>query len=177
MRRENRAATSPIGVVLMVGVVVILASSLAVYFWGVADEQTPAPQISVSHSLVEDDGEQTIAVTFDAGSAVQTDQLYVIGSKKLDIGGAPDSDAPATEAYASKREKFTESSGSNPPQVGIGETWEAAETVYLDPEGSVDGVTVSIYWNTQPVQGVNPGTVEGAEAYKIAEFTVSTAHD
>jgi len=40
------------------------------------------------------------------------------------------------------------------------------------PEGSVDGVTVSIYWNTRPVEGINPGTVKGNDAYLIAEFRV-----
>lgn len=174
MTREDRGASSAIGVILMIGVVVILSASVTGYFWGVAEEQTPAPQISVSNSLVEDGDERTIAVTFDAGSAVRTDRLYVIGSKDIDIGGAPGSGAAAADPYSSAREKFTESSGSNPPQVGIGETWDAGETVYFDPDGSVEGVTIAIYWNTKPVAGVNPGTVEGSQAYKIAEFTVES---
>ncbi|SFR70095.1 type IV pilin [Halogeometricum limi] len=173
MYRGNRAVSSVIGVILMIAVVVVVSSSIAFYFWDVAGEQTPAPQISVSHELVQDGDEQTIAVTLEAGNAVQTDRLYVIGSKNLDIGGAPGSATPALERYSSEREAFTESSGGRPPQVGIGETWEAGETVYLDPDGSVDGVTVELHWNTRPVQNVNPGTVEGSQSYKIAEFTIS----
>mgnify|MGYP000179835334 CR=1 FL=1 len=37
---------------------------------------------------------------------------------------------------------------------------------------SADGVTISIYWNTAEVRGVNPGTVEGSESFKLVEFTV-----
>jgi hypothetical protein len=33
-------------------------------------------------------------------------------------------------------------------------------------------VTVELYWNTQPVEGINPGTVTGDDAYLIAEFRV-----
>jgi flagellin-like protein len=176
MEGNARGESSVIAVVLMVAVVVILGSVVGGYVFGVGDEQTPAPAVSVSYETVEAGSERTIAVTLEAGDAVETDKLYVIASKDIDIGGAPGSspaNARANENFASGLEKFTESSGTNPPQVGIGDTWEAGETVYLDPVGSVDGVTVSIYWNTDPVDGVNPGTVRGEDSYKIAEFTVN----
>jgi hypothetical protein len=48
---------------------------------------------------------------------------------------------------------------------------DAGETVYLNPVGSAEGVTVRIHWNTDPVTGANPGAVEGDISYKIAEFT------
>ena len=60
-----------------------------------SDVPPPAPQISVSHGLVDDGSEQTVAVTLEGGNAVATDQLYVAGSKPLDIGGAPGSGTPA----------------------------------------------------------------------------------
>lgn len=172
MKSDSRGVSSVVAVVLMVAVVVILGSAVGAFVFGLGDQQTPAPSISVSHQTVVDGSERTIAVTLEAGDAVQTDKLYVIASKDIDIGGPPGSSTAANEGFASNLEKFTESSGSNPPQVGIGDTWEAGETIYLDPIGSADGVTVGIYWNTDPVDGVNPGTVSGEDSYKIAEFTV-----
>jgi hypothetical protein len=174
MNRRPRAVSSTIAVVLMVAVVVVLSAVISVVVFDVGSQvQSPSPDVVVSNSLVDDGAEQTIAVTLEAGDAVRTDRLYVSGSKTLDIGGAPGSATPANENYASGREAFTESSGTNPPQVGIGETWDAGETVYLDPVGSAEGVTVQIYWNTEPVKGINPGTVEGENSYLIAEFTVT----
>jgi hypothetical protein len=156
----------------MIAVVVILGSAVGAFVFGFGDQQTPAPSVSVSHQTVADGSERTIAVSLEAGDAVETDKLYVIASKDVDIGGAPGTSTPANENFASSLEKFTESSGSSPPQVGIGDTWEAGETIYLDPVGAADGVTVAIYWNTDSVEGVNPGTVSGEDSYKIAEFTV-----
>ncbi len=160
----------------MVSVVVILASLVSVFVFDLGPGgQPPAPQISVSHELVDDGsgtGDQSIAVTLESGESVATDQLYVGGSKDLDIGGAPGSgDEAAKERFASSLETFTESSDGS-PQVAIGDTWDSGETIYLDPVGDAEGVTVRIYWNTEPVEGVNPGTVKGEDSYKIAEFTV-----
>jgi flagellin-like protein len=171
-RPPHRGVSSTVAVVLMVAVVVLLSTVVSVVVFDVGSQvQSPAPDVVVSHTLVDDGPERSIAVTLEAGDGVRADRLYVSGSAELDIGGAPGSGAPANEAFASDRESFTESS-SGPPQVGVGETWDAGETVYLDPVGSADGVTVSIYWNTARVEGVNPGTVEGENSYLIAEFTV-----
>jgi flagellin-like protein len=173
MKPNRRGVSSVIGTVILVALVVILSSIVALLGLGFGGEQQPvAPQVSVSHTTVPDDGERSITVTLQGGTAVETDKLYVTGSTPIDIGGAPNSSTPANEAFASERETFIEASGSNPPQVGIGPTWEAGETIYLDPVGSVDGVTITILWNTKPVEGVNPGTVEGSDTYKIADFTV-----
>ena len=171
-RATDRGVSSTIAVVLMVAVVVVLSAVISVVVFDVGSQvQSPSPDVVVTHTLVDDGSEQTIAVTLEAGDGVRADRLYVSGSKDLDIGGAPGSANPANENYASPSEAFTESS-SGPPQVGVGETWDAGETVYLDPVGSADGVTIRIYWNTAQVEGVNPGTVEGENSYLIAEFTV-----
>lgn len=134
----------------------------------------PAPRVAVASDLVTDGTERTIAISLESGEAVRTDRLYVSGSRPVDVGGAPDSpgNTAADERFASPRERLTESAGGRPPQVGIGERWESGETVYVDPVGSVEGVTVSIYWNTEPVRGVNPGTVEGADSYRIATVEI-----
>lgn len=171
---DGRAASAVVGLVLLVAIVVIISTTVSAFVLSRgSDVPPPSPTISVSHTTVDDGGDATVAVTLEGGDAVRTDRLYVIGSKPLDIGGPPSDAHSAKEKHASERERFTESSGDNPPQVGIGETWEAGETVHLDPEGTADGVQIRIYWNTRPVQGVNPGTVEGKDAYKIAEFVVS----
>jgi flagellin-like protein len=172
---DSRAVSPVIGTVIMVSVVVILASVVSVFVFDLGPGgQPPAPKMSVSHELVDDNnGEKTIAVTLESGESVDTDQLYVGGSKDLDIGGPPGSgNEAAKESFASSLEKFTESSGSNPPQVGIGDTWDSGETIYLDPVGNAEGVTIRIYWNTEPVEGVNPGTVKGEDSYKVVDFTV-----
>lgn len=170
---EDRGVAPVIAVALLVALAVVLVTTVSAFvLTNQSDIPPPAPQISVSHTTVPDGGERTVAVTLDAGDAVATDQLYVTASKPLDIGGAPGSSTPANDAYASTRENFVEASGANPPQVGIGEQWESGETIYLDPEGSARGVTIGIYWNTEPIREVNPGTVEGDDAYLIAEFRV-----
>jgi hypothetical protein len=172
-RGDIRGASTVTGTILMVAVVVILASVVGAFVFGLGPSPSPpAPQASLSHTVLDDagvGGDDIIAVTLESGTAIETENLYVIGSTKLDIGGAPD--GPRDE-WASEREKFTEAA-SGDPQVGIGETWDSGETVYLNPVGkSADGVTVKIYWTTRPVEGYNPGTVEGEDSYKIAEFTV-----
>lgn len=169
----QRAVSPVIGVVLLVAIVVVLASVVGVLAFNLNDsQQDPAPKITVSYELVDDGAEKTVAITLDSGEAVETEQLYVQGSKDLDIGGSPSSNESADESYASSREKFTESSGGNPPQVGIGETWEAGETVYVDPVGDADGVTIRIYWSARKVEDNNPGTVADDTSYRIEEFTV-----
>jgi hypothetical protein len=173
-RVDDRRGVAPvIAVTLLVALAVVLVTTVSAFILtNQSDVPPPAPQISVSHTTVPDDPERTVAVTLESGDAVVTDRLYVTASKPIDIGGSPGSDTPANDAYASSRENFVEASGTNPPQVGIGPRWESGETIYLDPEGTVDGVRIGIYWNTRPVQDVNPGSVEGDDSYLIAEFRV-----
>ncbi|WP_435184295.1 type IV pilin [Halobellus sp. EA9] len=175
MPQHSRAVSTVVSVSLMIAIVVILGTVISIYTVGTSSTQPQAPLIEVSAGLSDavDDGEHAVAITLGAGDAVRTGHLYVSGSKPLDIGGKPgDSSTPANDDHASEREKFTESSGDNPPQVGIGETWEAGETAYLDPAGTFEEVTISIYWASQPVEGVNPGTPTGEAAYKIATVTI-----
>jgi FlaG/FlaF family flagellin (archaellin) len=162
---ERRGVAPVIAVTLLVALVVILATTVSGFvLTQESDVPPPAPQISVSHELVPDGSERTIAVTLEGGDAVDTDRLYVTGSKDLDVGAAPGEPGAANEGSASIRETFAD--------APLGDRWESSETVYLDPVGNADGVTVSIYWNTRPVEGVSPGTVTGDDAYLIAEFSV-----
>lgn len=174
--RYSRAVSSVISTVLMVGVVVILSATISVFVLDVGSSlQSESPNAEVSYEFVEsvDSGEKAVAITLVAGDAMETERLYVSGSKPVDIGGDPrSSGTPANDAYVSNREKFTESSGNNPPQVGVGDTWEAGETVYVDPKGSAEEVTITIYWTSRSVEGVNPGEPTGEYSYEIV--TVET---
>lgn len=178
MRRNSRAVSPVVSTILVIAIVVVLATTISTFVLDLGSRtQAESPIIEVSDELVDavDDGEKAVAITLLAGDAVQTDHLYISGSKPLDIGGEPgNSSTPANDAYASTRETFTESSGDNPPQVGIGETWEAGETVYVDPAGRVDDTTISIYWTSQPVEGVNPGTPTGDAAYKLLTLEIES---
>jgi FlaG/FlaF family flagellin (archaellin) len=167
----TRAVSSVVATVLMVAIVVIVASVVGGYLFGATGSQSVSPQISVTHELVDAGTERSVAVTLQSGDSVRTDRLYVVGSVDLDIGSAPGTTGAADESYASGRETFTEAPPGDPPQVGIGETEDASETVYLGPVGSADGVTVGIYWTTESVRGINPGTPTGENTYKLAEFT------
>jgi flagellin-like protein len=168
---ERRGVAPVIAVALLVALAVILATTVSAFvLTQESDVPPPAPQISVSHELVSDRSERTIAVTLEGGDAVATDRLYITGSKDLDIGAAPGEPGAANEEWASSRETFVEAPADDPPQVGIGDQWESGETIYLDPVDGAEGVTVSIYWNTRPIEGINPGTVTGDDAYLIAEF-------
>jgi flagellin-like protein len=179
MPHRDRAVSPIISTILLVAVVVVLSATMSVFVLDLGSNiQSDAPYVEVSGEFVEavDDGEQAIAITLLAGDTAQTEQLYVSGSKRLDIGGRPSgSSTPANDAYASRREKFTEASGDNPPQVGIGETWDAGETIYVDPEGAADSVTVSIYWTSMSVEGVNPGTPAGDTTYKLTTVEMGTS--
>jgi len=169
----SRGVSSVISVVLLVAVTVVLAATMTVFVVDMGSGlQSTAPVMDLSYDLVADGGEQTVAITLVAGDAAATEQLYVTGSTDVDIGGSPDSGTPANDAYASRLEKFTESSGNNPPQVGIGSTWDAGETVYVDPAGSADGVRITIYWSSRSVVGVNPGDPTGEDTYRLETFTV-----
>lgn len=173
MSPTSRGASSVVGIILIVGVTVIIGGTVTVFVLGLTDDtRSGGPTLSTTYSLVEDDGEQTIAVTHVGGDNPLAENLYVTASKPIDIGGPPDApeNTNANESFASPRERFLE--GTSGPQVEVGERWEAGETVYLDPVGSVEDVTVQIAWSRQPVEGRNPGTPQGQDSFVVVEFTV-----
>ncbi len=172
---EYRGMTSVVGIILLVAVTVIVAGTVTVFVFDLGSGLQPkAPYVETSHELVEDGSEQTIAITLEAGDTVDVDRLYVAGSKPVDIGGAPGSGRAADDAHASPIENFTETPGGT-PQVAIGNTWDAGETVYVDPQGSVDGVTVSIYWISGSVQNYNPGEPDGDDSYRLTTMTIRSS--
>lgn len=169
----ERADSSVVGTVYLVGLAVVLAAIASAFVLSNgAPVTTDAPTITLSHDVVDDGDDGVVAVTHEGGDTVEVRKMYVSGSVEIDIGSAPGTTGAADSSSASSREAFAEAPPGDPPQVDIGETWESGETIYLDPVTDPDGITISIFWNTKEVRGVNPGTVEGSESYKIAEFTV-----
>jgi len=171
MGRRSRAVTPVISTILLVAIAVILAATVSVFALGFTDDvSAERPVVSVSYDLVPDGGEQTIAITNTQGDPVEAAHLTVVGSTDVDVGGPPGTGGggEATERFASPRERFDEGGD----QVGVGDAWEAGETVHVDPVGSVEDVTVRFVWSEQPVTGVNPGSPEGKTTHVIAKVTV-----
>jgi len=167
---ESRGATSVIGIILLVGLAVIIAATVTVLALGLTDNaEDETPVFSVSYDLVDDgSGGSVVAVTHASGDSVEAGNLYVVGSKDVDIGAAPGEPGGANDQWASERERFDEGSD----QVGVGDRWEAGETVYLDPVGGVDGVTIRFAWSKEDVQSQNPGLPRGENSFVVAKFTI-----
>lgn len=173
----SRGMTSVVGIVLLIAVVVLVATTVSVVVFDLgSDVQSKAPYIETSHELVADqetpDDDWTVAITLRAGDRVESDRLYVAGSKPVDVGGPPGTAGAANDQWASSVENLMEPAGG-PAQVGIGETWDAGETVYVDPDGRADGVRISVYWVAGDVSGQNPGEPIGDDAYRLTTVTVT----
>ncbi|GGM72228.1 hypothetical protein GCM10009017_22690 [Halarchaeum rubridurum] len=153
---------------MLVGAVTPFVMNLA------GETQAKAPTVSVDNRITNASGgtdysdseDNLIAVTLESGGPLQTDQLYLTSSKPVDIGSAT-GNTRAGEGDASERELFSEGDG----QTGIGDTWEAGETVYLDPEGSAPDTSISVYWTSKPVEAQDDGEISPGDSYEIASFT------
>lgn len=163
--RSPRAVSSVIAIILLVAVTVILASVISVFALGLAEgTDSGSPVLTTSHRVVDAGGDPLVAVTHEGGDAVDADHLTVTGSIPIDIGGRTTAD----DEHASRSETFDEGSD----QVGVGEYWDAGETVYFDPDGDVEGLRLRFVWSEQPAQNVNPGNPSGESAYVVARITI-----
>jgi hypothetical protein len=165
-RASVSVVLADLALLIIVGVAVV---ALAVAFAPGTVAPTVAPAIGVSHATVTDGGEVCVAIAFEGGESVRIDRLSATGSRPVDVGNAPGTATAADDADASRLEPLTESVPGAPPQVGVGSTWEVGETVYVDPAGRADGVTVRLYWSSTPV---SDGGVGGGTAVAIVAVTV-----
>jgi flagellin-like protein len=118
----DRAASSVIGTILMVGVAVIIAATVSVLALGIVESgNSNTPTMSVSYSLVDSGSDQAIALTHASGDSIPAENLYITGSQDIDIGGPPGTTGGANDQWASPREQFVE--GNNGPQVDVGDRW------------------------------------------------------
>lgn len=81
------------------------------------------------------DGDDVARITFHSGEAIRADRLLLVASKPVDIAGER---TAANGNYASEAERFAESAGSNPPQVGVGDNWDAGEPVWISRNGDIE---------------------------------------
>ncbi|GGN17826.1 hypothetical protein GCM10009021_18350 [Halarchaeum nitratireducens] len=158
----------------------MLIGAITPFVMNLAGEtQAKAPTVSVDHRITNStggtdydtstDGDNLVAVTLESGGPLEIDQLYVTASKEIDIGSAEDPGrAYESEESLSDREAFTE--GTDGPQIGIGETWQAGETIYLNPEGNATDTDVSIYWTSKSLRAQEAGEVSPGDSYEIASF-------
>jgi FlaG/FlaF family flagellin (archaellin) len=156
-----------VGVVMIVGVTVVLSAVVAGYgFTQQRGLQSPGPTATFEFDLVQnDDGNDLLLVTHSAGEPIALDKLLLVADRPVDLGGANND---PSQTYATTGEKLDEGNG----QVGIGETWEAGETIevlagdYGSGPDELDGVTLRLVWNPREVDkdgqgGKAPSSVVG----------------
>ena len=107
---EGRGASSVIGVILMIAVVVVLAASVGVYVLDAGDSVTKSPQVTFSADYVRDtanDGDVLI-VTLDGGDGLDASALRVTveGAWSRDAEDADDNE-PAVYIGAGAIESAT----------------------------------------------------------------------
>lgn len=123
----DKTAVSPvIGVVLMVGVAVLLASTVHVFVFSFADEVEPKPPHAGFTFETSECGDEPLSVTHAGGDSIEADQLY-LRSPDLSLSG-PFSDP------------------SDYSTVGIDDgTVDTGDRATICTE-DLDGVTVRVVW-------------------------------
>jgi FlaG/FlaF family flagellin (archaellin) len=167
-----------IGVVIIVGVTVVLSAAVAGFvFTQQRGLQSPGPTATFEFDLVEnDEGNDLLLVTHSAGEPIALDKLLLVADRPVDLGG---SNNDPNQDFATTGEKLDEGNG----QVGVGETWEAGETIEVlagdygsDPD-ELDGVTLRLVWNPREVDkddqgGEAPSSVVGESSVVLFRYEV-----
>jgi flagellin-like protein len=165
----DRGTSSVVGTILLVAVVVVGGVTSAYVLdvrQEVAGPDIPSDAIEAEHGE-HLDGEW-VRFTLTAGDAVQADRLVVVATTEVDIHGDEDEVGYTDPDYKSRSESFTEGAD----QAGIGDAWTAGEDVYVGSDSDLSGETFRVVWNTEPVEGENPGEVVGEDSHVLFEFTV-----
>lgn len=170
--RDRRALSPVIGGVAMLALVVVFSAAVGTLALGYTErvEETRPPQVDIDF-VVEENGpnHDLILPVYETGEPIETDHLAVVSTKPIDI----DADRNGIAyGWTSTTESFTEQAGNSPPDAELGNTWTAGESVWIGANGDLEGETVRIVWNSQPIQGQNPGSVEGENSHVLAEYTV-----
>jgi hypothetical protein len=156
----------------MVSVVVLLGATLSVAFGTTVDTvQNPPPTATFEHQKFENGADDdTVEIVLTGGESLRADQLLLVASKPVDLGGP---DTPPNGDYATTGEKLTEGND----QTGIGRMWEAGEPILLGANGDLEGVTIRLVWNPIEVDkdgagGTEPSEVIGESSHVLLRFTV-----
>jgi hypothetical protein len=171
--RRERAVSSGIATVFMVAVVVLLGATMSVAFGAAVNTQPPAPATTFEYQKFEDgtdDGHDMVEMTLTGGQSLEAKQLLLVASEPVDLGAPPDT---FWEEGETTGEKLTEGDD----QIGIGDTWEAGESIHFSKHGELEGITVRLVWNPTEVEkdgenGKAPSDVIGEDSYVILRFTV-----
>jgi FlaG/FlaF family flagellin (archaellin) len=171
LRTDTTGASAPIGVILMVGAVVIVAASTSLYVSGSADVEPASPTVSFAYDHDERGAApDVLRISHVEGDVLRADRVILIASEPVDLGG-PDTEPKAP--YATTGEKLTEGTD----QTGVGDEWGAGEEILVGGAGDLGGVTVRIVWNPTEIDkdgagGLEPSEVVGEDSYVIGSYTV-----
>ena len=171
MANDDRAATPVIGAILMIAVVVVLATTVTVYFYSISNTTEPAPNAVFDKQLLDEGGDnERLEVTLTSGSKIRANQVLIVSTEPIDIGGP---DTPPNSGFATVGEKLTEGED----QSGVGNYWTAGERIKLGREGDLSGITVRIVWNPTEIKkddagGQEPSELIGENAAVIWEYTI-----
>jgi FlaG/FlaF family flagellin (archaellin) len=147
--RDARAVTPAVGVVLLVAITVVLASTVAVAFAVDASPATPAPAVHVD--LAVNASTDTFTLTHTGGDALDVDALRVV----VTVADTPIRHQPPVPFFAATG--FV-SGPTGPFNRGFDGEWTAGQTTTFTLAGTNtprpdpgDTVTVTLYANDLPV--------------------------
>jgi len=168
---KKRAVSSVISVLLMTAVAVILAATVSVIALDIIDASQPAPSAGFEQRLLDEDStEERLELTLTHGDRIRADQVLIVSTEPVDIGGP---DTSPNGGYATVGEKLTEGND----QSGVGDYWTAGESILLGGVGDLSGITIRVVWNPTEVQkdgqnGRAPSALIGENSAIIWEYTV-----
>ena len=129
--RQNRAASSVIGVVLLVAVVVVVAATTAVFALGVGEKlDEPAPNAAETTGEFEVGDPQRVRITHVSGDVVPADEIEIVVrasgpgvSAEARLVDLPEFELSGADSIIDGRE-FTQDLESDDPS-----TWSSGDTI------------------------------------------------
>lgn len=167
MTRDTRAASSVIGVVILVALTVILAATASAYVLNTSDSiNQPPPTASFEFEYTQegdtasylpsdpDRGSDNLTVIFVSGETIQADQINVTvtGAKEVDqSGNIIGTDLTFEPNYAGGGKLFGTSG-----EISAGESYTISDVDFISNDGSgnlgnlrkldLSEATVRVYW-------------------------------
>lgn len=169
---HNRAVTPAISTILMVAVVVTLAATTSAFVLDLGNEATePGPNVVLEDRLVDNgESDERLQLTLTHGGPVRANQVMIIASQPVDLGGP---DTSPNGDYATVGEKLTEGSD----QTGVGTHWEVGETILIGGVGDLEGTTIRAVWTPSEIKkdgqgGKAPSEVASESGTVIWKLTI-----
>ncbi|TKX64375.1 type IV pilin, partial [Halorubrum sp. SP9] len=87
MSEDDRAVTPVIATILMVAVVVVLATTISVYFYDLSNTIEPAPNAAFEQQLLDESGpNERLEVTLTHGGGIRANRVLIVATEPVDIG-------------------------------------------------------------------------------------------